>query len=437
MKHIFTIFIGVCLSCCWSSCTPDIDSPIPQAASLDVSRIAVIGSDIAAGISNSEMRQGPGLPTTLMPHGGYYAKAQQYNFGHIIGKQLSQIGAPPFIQPEVSEKGSGHLDLASLAPAICEDAPLRRVMTWAEEDFSWLNPVSFYTPMHNMAIPRLRLQDIESSPSQSSNPYLLRLMLDGPYESYFDWVADTEPTLSFIWLGVEDILYHAYNGAGTRNPFPLSEPAAFYDQYDRLLKATLKDPNAVAVILNIPDVTTFPFFHETPTVQYVPDSNCQVLPLYTWDDQTNESKMLSEKDQILMSAEYRLATQGGTYNNPLPGKLVLSEAEISMIRQYTRDINTSLANLANTFNTGEGSPRVVIVDMHALYTDLQEGMYADGASLSNEYLQGGFFSIDGLTPCPRGQALIANTVMQKLTETYPGTHIPLVSLTDYPSVRVR
>jgi hypothetical protein len=58
------------------------------------------------------------------------------------------------------------------------------------------------------------------------------------------------------------------------------------------------------------------------------------------------------------------------------------------------------------------------------------GIAANGFTLTNAYVTGGMFSLDGISPSPRGYALIANKFLEAINTTY-GSNLKGVDLGSY------
>lgn len=417
-----------------AGCTPVIEPPAPEGEGLNLDKVVVVGSCLAAGMADSEVRQGPGLPATEVPYGGFYAESQQYSFANIVGGSLQSAGAPPFRQPLLSSEGSGHLELLTVTAPRCENAPLNNVYAWKDGASNWAN-ASPGEDFDNLAIPHLMLRDAFKRTSVYANPYQNWMLGNSGTDStcYCDFVLQKEATFSIISLGIEDLLYFAYNGAGIDNPYPMTDPNTFYNNFDFLLGNLLQIEGSKLAVLNIPDVTQMAFFTTIPLVTY-DEATCEEQPVYI-ERLNGEIGPAQEGERILFSAKHALLTGEGTIDRPLPEKLVLDLDEIADIRKYTKAYNDILTDLTRKLNT-QGNIRVSLVDIHGLYEDVYVGTFAAGSELNGDYVRGGFYSLDGLMPTPRGHALIANTIIETIKETFSNVNIPTVSLSNYPIVRV-
>jgi hypothetical protein len=415
-----------------AGCTPTIEPPVPSGTGLNLERVIVVGSCMSAGMADSEVRQEPGLPATELPLGGFHSESQKYSFANIVASSLEAVGAPPFRQPSLSGNGSGHIKLGALAPSDCENAPMEHSLRWEDATPEWYNS-SPGTNFDNWSIPHLMLRNVLNRTNRYENPYQ-RWLMGNPSDSvcYCDEILRREATFSVVALGLEDVLYYAYNGAGNGNPYPMTDPTTFANNLKTILLNLLQQEGSKLAVLNIPDVTGMPFFAHMPVVQYDPQT-CEEQPVFV-NRISGVSGPATADERILMSAAYSLSNGAGTEAEPLPEKYVLDEEEIVQIKKYIRAYNDIIQDLAAEFN--RTSKRVVVVDINTLYENVERKTYFSGIEMSNDYIYGGFYSLDGLMPSPQGHALIANTIIETLQRNYPELSIPTVSLASYPAVRI-
>ena len=110
---------------------------------------------------------------------------------------------------------------------------------------------------------------------------------------------------------------------------------------------------------------------------------------------------------------------------PLLDKHVLSKTEVMNIENAATQYNASIKTLADTYN-------LAFVDARAT----MENLYVSGFSYENLILKsdlvfGGAFSLDGVHPTSRGNALIANEFSKAINAKY-GSNLPAVKLSNYP-----
>jgi hypothetical protein len=122
----------------------------------------------------------------------------------------------------------------------------------------------------------------------------------------------------------------------------------------------------------------------------------------------------------------QLSINGVTY--PLTDEWVLTSTEVNMVITAQTAYNNSISMLATA------NDDVILVDVNAAMNQLASGGIAyDGGIVTNEYVYGGGFSLDGVHPTARGYAIISNIILKRINEEF-GATMPLVSPGNYPSV---
>jgi hypothetical protein len=118
-----------------------------------------------------------------------------------------------------------------------------------------------------------------------------------------------------------------------------------------------------------------------------------------------------------------LAKYGITY--PLQDKHILVPSEVTEIKTATDSYNVTIKGLAD-------AKGLAFVDANALLnTVYKTGIQFGNFQITSAYATGGAFSLDGVHPCPRGYALIANEFMKSINAKYGSTFKP-VDLALYP-----
>lgn len=117
-----------------------------------------------------------------------------------------------------------------------------------------------------------------------------------------------------------------------------------------------------------------------------------------------------------------LGFYGITY--PLQDKHVLIPAEIAELKTATETFNATIESLA----TSKG---LAFVDANKLMSQVAStGVSSNGYTVKSTYVTGGAFSMDGVHPCPRGYAVIANAFMDAINKKY-GSNLKPVDISKY------
>lgn len=133
---------------------------------------------------------------------------------------------------------------------------------------------------------------------------------------------------------------------------------------------------------------------------------------------------------LLQAGEQPTAEQAQLVLNAVKGiddKDALDTAELSAIDNAKNAYNAVIRQLAE-------SKGLALVDIEALSERLStEGIPFDGGVVTNAFVTGGLFSLDGVHFTPRGYAIVANEIIDEINETYNAT-VPKVNIGTYRTV---
>lgn len=428
MKHFYTWFSGLVLASLFYACVPELEPPQMSLGPMRTQRMLAVGSSGVAGVANGL------LNADQLPVGGLYAEAQQYAFPMLFARQVGRIIPLEFRSPALPDSGSGYQYIAGLRPAACENrTPLPFLRNRAAKP-GWDEPLSNVSGYHNLGIPGLRLRDVERIAASQQNHYFRRFA-GSNLTSYTSWMRQQAPTLSLVWLGLEDAMYYAMTGCYNQEEF-MTDASRYEAHLEALLAELLQDPEALVLIGNIPDFTRFPFF-STVKPMYS-DADCQKHPIY-YLNAAGDVAVADEYTHILLPARTQIGTAtpygplGLSHDAPLPGKLVIDPYEIDWVSSRIEQYNAAILAVAARYN--QTRTRVAVVDLAEAFEQIQQGHAEGGIYMDGAYLSGGFFSLDGITCTPRGNAYIANTFLRTAQESWQGVQIPLIDLGFYPGLQ--
>lgn len=275
----------------------------------------------------------------------------------------------------------------------------------------------------------------------------------------------------------------------------ITDPNVFASVYSQQVEALVAGGNG-GVLFNIPDVTSIPFFTtvpgqsiplDAPTAELVNSNftlyNTAVLPglaglgvisaeeaaarqvnfsagvnfpIMTDDDLTDITLILqgppfnldaatagllgqlrqaNAGDLVVLTAASVLGTLADPANPlsingvavPLADQFVLTATEQANVAAAAASYNATIQGLA----TANG---LAFVDARSeLERVAGSGIAYDGGVLTDTFVTGGAFSLDGVHPTPRGYAYVANLAIQAINNTYNAT-IPQVNIGDYPTI---
>ncbi|MDB5262254.1 MAG: family lipolytic protein [Adhaeribacter sp.] len=304
------------------------------------------------------------------------------------------------------------------------------------------------------------------------NPFFWRIA-SAPTASVIGDAAAAKPTFFTYWLGANDLLSYATSGgSGNANPGlnpsnygpndmtdPLVFGAALKGAIDALLAAGANTKGAVATV---PDVVKIPFFQlvnagltaggpnapipfnlSAAQVTALNAGYAQLGPaadgvnfkvgkvnypviatatgLRHMDPTKDFLTLLTPQDNLLagpISACNPAQRANWGISVPIPNQYVLDQAEATLVTNRVTAFNNIIKQEVASRNN-----RVALVEINITLGNLT-------AAQNTLAPPAGLFSLDGVHPNPRGQALIANAFIKAINTTFSAT-LPPVKLQDY------
>ena len=441
-----------------AGCQTNIDAPpAATAGPLDFTSYVAVGNSLTSGYTD----------------GGLYNDAQSTSYPALLAQQFAATGKGPasFVQPAFSstkQAGSGYIKLqvvnGALAPVIPSAANSflgEQVAytggTLAGSGMPQLEAYSGAQP-DNLGVPGISVLSSYSALTGNLAPYGLinqfyeRLLTaaEKPTKDYVTYIGQKTPTFFTCWMGNNDVLTYATNGAVVvaGNPFSdLTDTTRFGTGYRTILQTISKNGTVKGAVANIPNVTTVPYF-TTVTVAAVnaaiqsnpnlPNAAAAGLFIVTGKGVVRAA---TSTDLLILTAQGVIGTASttpgnpfpvgvgyaATQSNPLPSKYVLDPDEVTAIQARTAQLNAIIAKTALRF-------KVPVVDASAFLSGIAtSGVVTNGVSNTATFASGNFFGLDGIHPTPRGYALIANEWIRVINGYYTAT-IPSVDPNKYRAV---
>ncbi|MEM7367940.1 MAG: SGNH/GDSL hydrolase family protein [Bacteroidota bacterium] len=417
-----------------NSCEPSILGPELGLGNLQIHPYLAIGDGFSAGFSNGDLN-----PVSTK---GLYEGAQLYAFPDLIAGQFNTLRPLIFEQQLLPGIGSGFRMIQEMKNPICTFLGPQPVILDTTHGNGWQNSWEDSKKNHNLSIPHLRVSTVASDSFGRSSPFFQR-MAGSKHSDYLDMLVEESPSFFTLWLGTEDVLDYAMTG--TSNPqFRPTPEEEFAKQFDQLLTLLddMSDSNTKGVIGNVPDISLFPYFSKTKHT-YLSIENCygSENDIYLTEQLggTVETRKATASDKILMSAEDEIGLNNGLPgrlglhpDNPLSDAQVLDAQELLEIRQLISRYNIIIDSLVQAHNAKRDEPWLVVVDLNHSFNKLDGGLIEDGLILSNDFLTGGVFSLDGIYLTPRGNAFVANEFIRRIN-AFPEfkASIPTLNLTDF------
>jgi lysophospholipase L1-like esterase len=258
------------------SCEPELDNPIDEGdvytnGDADFSNYVAIGNSLTAGYAD----------------GALYITGQENSYPNILANQFSLVQeTDAFLQPLMADNAGG---LLAAGNQITEN---RRVLAGGASEspspmiYTGMAPTTDITnvltgPFNNLGVPgaksyhlvTLGYGNIGGLTVGTANPYFVRFA-SSPQTSIIEDALAQNPTFFSLWIGNNDVLGYATNGGAgvdqTGNLDPttygsadITDPNVFASVYSQMITSLTAD-GTEGVLINIPDVTSVPFFTTVP-----------------------------------------------------------------------------------------------------------------------------------------------------------------------------
>ncbi len=489
-------------------CEPEFDSPVTDegfynSGTANLSNYVAVGNSLTAGYVS----------------GALYRTGQENSYPNIIAKQFAHAGGGEFTQPLMNDNLGGLLlNGTPIAPnrfVLAVDAngnpgPVRLEGTPTTDIANKLSGT-----FNNMGVPGAKSYhlgaqgygNVAGVPVGAANPYYARFASSESATVIGDAVSQN-PTFFSLWIGNNDILSYATSGGSgvdqtgnfdprTYGPNDITDPNVFAQVYSEQVNLLARE-GVKGVLVNIPEITSIPYFTTVPTQAIPLDAataaqlnaqfalyNTQVLPglaaasvisqeeaalrminfsagqnfpIMTDDNLTNLTQILMgqpfnlpapvagllgqlrqvKSDDLIMLTAASVLGSTPDPNNPqgVIGVSIPLADEFVLAKTEQARI-TAAANAYNaTIKALATSKGLAFVDAKGAMERVANGGIAyDGGVLTSQFVTGGGFSLDGVHPSPRGYAYIANLMIQAINSTYNAT-IPSVHIGNYPTITV-
>jgi len=424
-KYILNSFLAAAILFT-AACKPEIETPAgTTAGQANFSKYIAVGNSLTSGFAD----------------GGLYLEGQKVAYPNLIAAKMATVGGGSFTSPfftDAQANGSGYVALTALVNGTPTLTPVTDKLAYID---AAKHLAKYTTEIQNLGIPGMRV-DLSFDPSltfSAANPYFERLLTDAQVgkTNYFQYIQGRNHTFFSLWLGNNDVLGYALNGAVTVNGDPttvLTDKVTFSSLYANLVNA-LSAGGQKGIVGTIPDVTAIPYFN-TVTVAALLNAAKAINPaaaaIYI---QTGTGAVRAATAEDLIRLPFQTAGLFGQgaipYGlhplNPITSNWVLDKDEVIKVKDYVNSYNSSIKSLA----TSKG---LAIADTYTYFNQVKVGMNIQGIGINSAFISGGAFSLDGIHLTPRGNAVIANVFIDAINAKY-GSTIPTVDITQYRGVK--
>ncbi len=432
MKKLFIYSTLACLAL--ASCKPTLEPEKPQTGDADFSYYLAVGNSLTAGTSN----------------GSLYTSAQQNSFPAMLASKFNLVANSKFEQPLLpGEHGYPFPKIIlSMRQGPCDTVSSLSPVPFpgALDSAGSAANVSFKGPYNNMAIPGIRAIDYLFPGYGALNPYAGRIFVSPLTNRPLDELKLQKHTFFTLWEGGNDVLGYAVAGGeqGTGPTSAITNINQFTAAFDSLMQ-TLTANGAKGVVLNIPDITSLPYFNTIPAngaevtkaqanalndayngtqVHFNPGANYFVI-----EDANSLVGFRQMEKGELVRLELPLDSvkcAGWGTKKPIPAAFVLTADEVTKITNAIQLFNNVITTMANRYS-------VPMLDINAYIQSINSGISYNGILYTPTFVSGGAYSLDGIHPTGRGYALIANQVIMTINSYYKST-LPMVDPNNYDGI---
>ncbi len=439
MKTLKYLFFAIILVL--AACRPELDEFSPSAGQLDLTNFVAVGCGNTAGFADGEL----------------YRSGQINSMPNILAQQFSLAGGGDFPQPLMTDElGFGNKRIMGYDPDCLGAIQLVPVSAGGVPSPANFTSIATQGPFHNLGVPMTRSFMVPLAGYAQANPYFGRFASSPAASLLADAVA-ADPSFFTIWVGTSDVL--AYIMAGGDNSVDSITPLNVFNLSMQAVVGGMISTGAKGAILNVPDVTAYPYLTAVPVrgltlddakvnllnqayagynqmalalglpqMQFNVGSNYWIVqdsdPAFA---QVGGIRQAKAGELILLSIpQDSLKCGGWGSQKPIPHRYLIDLKEIQKIKDAIQQYNGILAGLAQENN-------LLLIDMNKFFNSVYAGLVTDGLKFSNTFVSGGFFSLDGIHPSARGNALIANYIIESVNQAYQ-SRIPLVNAGAYPGI---
>ncbi len=497
IKHVFYALTAATLI---TGCEAEFDNPVGDVSSYssgtaDFSTFVALGDSLTAGYAD----------------GALYRTGQESSYGAILAQQFALVGGGAFAQPLMPVEATGSLNFGGtdvitddrfflfptgdptspVGPARLSDvAPSLVIST----DIS----TRLTGPFNNMGVPGAKSFHLGAPGYGDSSLAAIGGGTANPYFSYFssadgtDMITDAAgqlPSFFVLWIGNNDILSYATGGGvgidQTNNFDPttygsedITDPNAVFPSTYTGLVAAMTASSAKGVLVNIPDVSTIPYFTTVPynaipltaaeaaagnagfaaynggvnailgattpeaiqrQIVFVEGQNPVVIldedltDLTSFDAALVNMRMATINDFVVLPTASKLGEDAGGgflwgISAPLLDEDVLKESEVTAVEDARTLYNATILAAA------DASADLLHFDASAMMAELStSGIFYGTGGITATFATGGGFSLDGVHPTARGYAVISNAIIDEINTGF-SANIPHVDPGTYTTV---
>lgn len=428
----YRLFIYIVLVNGIYACAPNLEAPVKSTGTADVSKFIAIGDSYLSGYQDN----------------GWYRSGQEESVPALMARQFGV----PFKQPLVPEGNGlgvsppltlgGYYTLQKIIDCKgVETLQPREIGPYDTRILSEKSP-DVGARFQNFSVPLTKSHELVSPNLQILN-FFYRWFAPDAQTAVWNLVDDSRASFFTIWVGAGDYLLYAVSGGGGNASgtglYDVTPVATFSASLDSLIRGARKYGGR-GLIATLPSMSSLPVFNTLPFDTLILNANeaQNLTTLYNSGalvfkagrnplvvkDKSGAVRFIKSTEKILLTAnDHIFCDSSGSYQ-PLEPQYFLEESEILIIETAEKTYNQLIRQTADAYDLG-------LVDMNVFFKKLEKTTYFEGVPLSNQFILGGFYSLDGIHPAPRGQALIANEFIKVFNLKFKAA-VPPLDITRFP-----
>ncbi|MCB0698249.1 MAG: hypothetical protein H6551_08755 [Chitinophagales bacterium] len=420
----------------FAACKPNIEPDTPQRGDADFSNYLAVGNSTSAGYTD----------------GSLYVTGQQNSFPNILAKQFRSVGGGEFRQPLV--RGEHGWPVAKKVLGVvqgkCDSLPSVKPTDFKgalDTPGTYLN-ISSQGPFNNQGVPGIKAVHYGIKGYAMLNPFAGRMFTNPATTSALDQIIYANYSFFTLWVGSNDVLSYASSG-GDQGTDSISLSTHFGIAYDSIMN-TITRNGSKGVVLTIPSITDIPFFRAISPkgLAGVKAEDANKLNLAYNGTQVhfeegdnyfviqdaahpNGFRQITQDELVCLTLPIdSVKCAGWGTIKPIPGRYVLTRSEIDKVNAALVAFNGHIQRLAAKYQIP-----VLVTDDFFLGTRDNGGYSSNGINFTLKYVSGGIFSLDGIHLTGKGNALLANFIIDRINAHY-GSSIPHADPNSYEGIRM-
>ena len=399
----------------------------------DFTRFVTLGDSITAGFQSSSLNE----------------RHQVWSWPAIVARQAGLKLCTPaspatehcFAQPLISYPGiPNELILQDLSPTIVPaPGPMGSPLM-----------LNFGRPYNNLAVVGASVRHMNTlnpvtAPAANDPTEVTfgRLTLRG-LGTPVDQTIAQQPTFIAILIGFNDVLNVVFSGTTAT----LTPAADFKASYEAMLdKLVAQAPNAGIVVGSLGAILP-PYLTLVPPVLVDPATRLPILiggqpVFYIADNGSGVIAPITSTTLIPLGTRAKLAQGYGLppqlknippfsflphTGEPLSANDVITAEEMTVVFARIAEYNAALTAAASARNIPVANTKGLLERLAVNPTTGQGGIRIGPLTITNAFITGGFFSLDGFHFTDLGELLVANEFIRTINSAY-GSQIPLASIT--------